>query len=295
MLTNDLDFRLEGRIKELYAGHKERAKNIDWSYHEFLPWDKAQDFNRVPWDKSQVTLPSGIITAVETALLTEVNLPWFTTHLAVTFKGSLSVMSDFIHTWTSEEDQHSDLLGNYLIITRNVNPVRLHQLRKDVVEGGFELNYYTPIEAMAYTTIQELATMVFYNNVAKVAGNNDKDLSTLLRRLAKDETLHYAFYRDVVKEHLDIEPNYCYHLAHVIMNFKMPGQVIENFDERMTVIAKEASYGPIQYFDQVLDVLMDYWEIEKLRPSSSEAEEARLQILKYHQRLKRVRDRYHRK
>src|SRR5690606_2469220 len=133
-------------------------KNIDWSYHEFLPWDKAQDFKRVPWDPSQVTLPSGIVTAVETALLTEINLPWFTTHLAVTFRGSLSVMTDFIHTWTSEEDQHSDLLGNYLIITRNVDPARLHEIRKEVVEGGFELNYHTPIEAMVYTTLQELAT-----------------------------------------------------------------------------------------------------------------------------------------
>lgn len=291
MLTNDLDFRLEGRIKELYAQHKQRAKNIDWSYHEFLPWDRAQDFKRVPWDPSQVTLPSGIITAVETALLTEINLPWFTTHLAVTFKGSLSVMSDFIHTWTSEEDQHSDLLGNYLIITRNVDPKRLREIRKEVIEGGFVLNYHTPIEAMAYTTIQELATMVFYTNVAKVAGKHDKDLATLLRRLAKDEVLHYAFYRDVIREHLDLNANYCYHLAHVIMNFKMPGQVIQDFDERMMIIAKEANYGPIQYFDQVLDVLVNYWQIEKLRPSSSEAEEARVQILKYHQRLKKIRDR----
>lgn len=291
MLTNDLDFRLEGRIKELYEQHKERAKNIDWSYHEFLPWDRAQDFKKVPWDPSQVTLPSGIITAVETALLTEVNLPWFTTHLAVTFRGSLSVLTDFIHTWTSEEDQHSDLLGNYLIITRNVDPAKLRQLRKEVVEGGFELDYHTPMEAMTYTTLQELATMVFYNNVAKVAGKHDKDLATLLRRLAKDEILHYAFYRDVIKAHLDLNHNYCYHLAHVIMNFKMPGRVIQDFDERMMIIAKEANYGPIQYFDQVLDVLVNYWQIEKLRPSSSEAEKARIQILEYHQRLKRIRDR----
>lgn len=45
-----------------------------------------------------------------------------------------------------------------------------------------------PFETMAYTSLQELATMVFYNNVAKVAGQHDKDLATLLRRLAKDET-----------------------------------------------------------------------------------------------------------
>ncbi|SMO78230.1 acyl-ACP desaturase [Melghirimyces algeriensis] len=294
MLTNDLDFRLEPRLKALYDQHKERADKIDWSYHAFLPWDKGMDFKRVPWDPSQITLPSGIITAVETALLTEVNLPWFTTYLSETFRGSLSVITDFIHTWTAEEDQHSNLLETYLLLTRNVNPDRLHQLRKQVLEGGFVPDFHTPIEAMAYTTLQELATMVFYNNVAKTVGKHDRDLATLLRRLAKDETLHYAFYRDVIRTHLELEPNYCYHIANVIMNFKMPGAVMPDFEDRMGIISKEANYGPLQYFDQVLDVVVKYWGIHDLRPIAPMAEKARIQILEYHAKLKRIRDRYQR-
>jgi acyl-[acyl-carrier-protein] desaturase len=70
LLTNHLDFRLEPQLKELYEEHKRRAAKIDWGYHDFLPWDKAQDFRRVPWNPEQVTLPSGVVTAVETALLT---------------------------------------------------------------------------------------------------------------------------------------------------------------------------------------------------------------------------------
>lgn len=291
MSISDLDIRLEPKLRDLYKLHNERAQNIDWGYHDFLPWEKGKNFRDHPWDESQVTLPAPIITAVETALLTEANLPWFTTYLSATFKDSLAVITDFIHTWTAEEDQHSSLLETYLLLTRNVDPNRLHELRKMVVEGGFVPDFHTPVEAMTYTTLQELATMVFYNNVAKVAGPHDKELATLLRRLAKDETLHYAFYRDVIKIHLELEPNYCYHLANVVINFKMPGCVMPDFDERMNVIAKEANYGPLQYFDQVLDVVMDYWEIENLRPTSPEAEESRIKLLKYHDRLKRVRDR----
>ncbi|WP_174727762.1 acyl-ACP desaturase [Mesobacillus harenae] len=294
MLTNDLDFRLEPKLIELYEEHKKRSEKIDWGYHDFLPWDKGMDFRRVPWDKSQVTLPPAVITAVETALLTEVNLPWFTSHLDQTFKGSLTVIKDFVHTWTAEEDQHSNLIETYLLLTRNVDPKRLHQLHKDTVENGWNPDYQTPFETMVYTSMQELATMVFYNNVAKVAGQHDKDLSSLLRRLAKDETLHYAFYRDVIKFHLQLEPNYCYHLANVIMNFQMPGTVMPDFEDRMSIIAKEANYGPLEYFDQVLDVIVDYWELEKLRPIAPEAEKARLDILRYHARLKRVRDRFYR-
>lgn len=293
MLTNHLDFRLEPQLKELYEEHKRRAAKIDWGYHDFLPWDKAQDFKRVPWNPEQVTLPVGVVTAVETALLTEVNLPWFTSHLDQTFKGSLSVIKDFVHTWTAEEDQHSNLLETYLLITRNADPKRIRQLHKMTVEGGWEPDFHTPFETMVYTSLQELATMVFYYNVAKVAGPHDKELATLLRRLAKDETLHYAFYRDVIKLHLQLEPNYCYYLGYVIKNFQMPGTVMPDFEDRMAIIAKEANYGPLEYFDQVLDVIVDYWDIENLRPIAPEAEKARLDILNYHARLKRVRDRFY--
>jgi len=295
MLTNHLDFRLEPQIQKLYAEHKKRSEKIDWGYHEFLPWDKAQDFRRVPWDSSQVTLPANIITAVETALLTEVNLPWFTSHLDQTFKGPLTVVRDFVHTWTAEEDQHSNLLETYLLITRSVDPKRLHQLHKQTVESGYSPDYTTPFETMVYTTMQELATMAFYTNVAKVARKHDSELSTLLLRLSKDETLHYAFYRDVIKFHLQLEPNYCYYLGHVIRNFQMPGAVMPDFDDRMAIIAKEANYGPLEYFDQVLEVIIDYWDIENLRPIAPEAEAARVDILKYRDRMKKVRDRFYKK
>ncbi|MCY1690196.1 acyl-ACP desaturase [Exiguobacterium sp. SL14] len=79
----------------------------------------------------------GVIVAIETALLTEVNLPWYTSHLDYTFKNSMEVINDFVRTWTAEEDQHSNLLETYLLVTRNVNPTRLHQLRRRVVESGW--------------------------------------------------------------------------------------------------------------------------------------------------------------
>ncbi len=107
---------------------------------------------------------------------------------------------------------------------------------------------------MTYTTLQELATMVFYNNVAKVARKHDPRSCYIITPSCKDETLHDAFYRDVIRTHLELEPNYCYHIANVIRNFKMPGAVMPDFENRMAVIAKEANHGPLQYFDQVLDV-----------------------------------------
>ncbi len=79
------------------------------------------------------------------------------------------------------------------------------------------------------------------------------------------------------------------------MNFKMPGAVMPNFENRMAVIAKEANYGPLQYFDQVLDqniVVVEYWGLKDLRPIAPLAEKARIEILEYHIRLKKIQNRF---
>lgn len=292
ILLPNLDVRLEQKIIDLYEEHKKRAANIDWSYHEFVPWELGRSYKEIPWSIEQQTLPQPIAMAIETALLTEVNLPWFTTYLSSTFTGSLDVMKEFVHTWVAEEDQHSNLLETYLLLTRNANPDQLHKLRRTVVESGFETSFTTPIEAITYASFQELATLVFYTNVAKVAAPYDETLAALLRRLAKDESLHYSFYRDVVKAHLELEPNYLMYVARVLLGFFMPGNNIPGYDERMKVIAKEVGYGPSHYYSQVVMKLVEYWGIADLRPTTVEAEKARLDILKYCDRLGRIARRF---
>jgi acyl-[acyl-carrier-protein] desaturase len=285
---NVFDPKLEPYLTELYKQHRLRAANIDWSYHEYIPWELGESFKEKPWSISQRKLPEPIYLAVETSLLTEVNLPFFYHHLAVTFRGSLKVLQDFVHTWVSEEDQHSSLLETYLIITRNADPHELHRLRKTVVEGGFAPDFDTAMETMVYTTVQELATMVFYNNVAKSAGEYDKRLASLLRRIAKDESLHFAFYRDAVKGYLSVDHNFVYYIHKAMTSFAMPGMEMPNFKERMDVIAKDANYGPVSYFNQVFEHLIQFWAIDKLQPSRPEAENAKQDLLAYYVKLKRI-------
>ncbi|NOU93664.1 acyl-ACP desaturase [Paenibacillus sp. LMG 31456] len=288
---NVFDPKLEPFLTELYRQHRERAASIDWSYHEFIPWELGRSFIEEPWAPEQRNLPLPIYTAVETSLLTEVNLPFFYHHLAVTFKGSLQVLQDFVHTWVAEEDQHSSLLETYLIITRNADPHELHRLRKGVVEAGFVPDFDTAMETMVYTAIQELATMVFYNNVAKAATPYDPRLAKLLRRIAKDETLHFAFYRDAVKGYLGVDHNFIYYIHKAMTSFAMPGREMPQFKERMEMISKEANYGPVSYFNQVFDYLIQFWAIEKLQPSRSESEAAKQDLLIYHSKLKRISER----
>lgn len=274
---------LEPKLRELYVQHRERAARIDWAYHEYLPLDALRaNPDSIP------KLSPVIYTAVETALLTEVNLPWFTSYLHAAFKGSLSVMLDFLHTWTAEEDAHAQLLETYLLLGGNGDPKLRAMLRKSIIRQGWSTNIETHFGAIAYTAIQELATQTFYLRVAELADAEDPGLARALRRLAKDETLHMAFYRDAVKAHLDVEPNYVYPLADVILRFELPGSGMPNYVERMNLMATKANFGPAEFYTQVIDVLWRYWEIDELVPTLAEAREAQQRVIEYHTKLGRV-------
>jgi acyl-[acyl-carrier-protein] desaturase len=283
MRLTALDQRLEDHIKKLYHAHIERAQRIDWSYHQFLPQDLLHGTASAPPPK----LSPSVYRAIETALLTEVNLPWFTTELHRGFVGSLEVMLDFVHTWTAEEDQHSTLLETYLLLTRNGDPGERAGLRKQVLRQGWYSSLSTAFEAVVYTTIQELATMTFYQNVAHVVEVDDPHLARLLRRLAQDETLHYTFYREVVKAHLQLEPNYVWPLTDVMLNFEMPGAGMPDYKQRIAAMASDAAYGPEHHYRQVIDVLMRHWDIARLAPTYPEARTAQQKLVAQHERLAR--------
>ena len=73
----DLLPSLEGHFASLLARHLEAAGKTEWSYHQYLPFEalRADALERPP-------LSATAYLAVETALLTEVNLPWYTAGLS---------------------------------------------------------------------------------------------------------------------------------------------------------------------------------------------------------------------
>lgn len=288
MKLKAVDQRLEGKLKELYKTHMERTARIDWSYHSLIPWERGRNFTTDPWHPTQATITPELAVAVETALLTEINLPWFTTGLTNIFAGSLEVLQDFVRTWTSEEDQHSNILETYLLVTRNDDPDRLHRLRKTVVRNAWTPGEATPFEGMVYTTVQELSTQAFYVNVARVADSEDPILAHILRTIAKDETLHYTFYREAVKAHLEIDPNYVWPVCDVLMNFAMPGYLMPDFGERQRIISAGANYGIAEYFRQVIDVVVRLFDIKNLHPTYPEAQHALDRLNRYLDSLARI-------
>ena len=278
----DLHPSLESQFAALLARHKEAAGKNEWSYHQFLPLGTSEANERSPLS------PTAYL-AVETALLTEVNLPWYTAGLSRGLESCPAPIQEFVRVWTSEEDQHATLLESYLLFTGSGDLSARGRSRKAMIAAGWNHSLGGPFEGMVYTAIQEAATRTFYLCAARACGEQHSSLAAALRRIAKDETLHMAFYRDVVKAHLDLDANYLRPLAAVMLRFEMPwsASVLRDFEERRAILAARGVFRLSDYLDEVVQPLWSYWELDDRRPRREEARKAYVQLRRYRAALRK--------
>ena len=276
---------LEPEFAALLARHKEATARTGWGYHEFVPLDalRASAAERAPLS------PTAYL-AVETALLTEVNLPWYTAGLSRGLETCPGPIQEFVRVWTSEEDQHATLLESYLLLTGSGDHDARARARKAMIAAGWEHALSGPFEGMVYTTIQEAATRTFYLCAARACDEEQPALSAALRRIAKDETLHMAFYRDVVKAHLDVDPDYLRPLAAVMVGFEMPwsAAVLGDFEQRRAHLAARGVFRLSDYLEEVVQPLWSYWGLDARTPQEEDTRKALLQLRRYRAALRKL-------
>ena len=191
-------------------------------------------------------------------------------------------MQEFIYDWTAEEDQHAMLLETYLLFGDNGDHRERARLRKLIIRQGWEPPVQDQLQAIAYTATQELATRAFYQRVAAVCKAEDPLLARALNRMAKDETLHYAFYKDAVKAHLEVEPNFVEPLARMLMEFEMPGADMPDYAMRDAILRREGVFSPSHFYSMVVDHLWREWDIPGLLPQAQEARDAQKRLVEWH-------------
>jgi acyl-[acyl-carrier-protein] desaturase len=192
--------------------------------------------------------------------------------------------------WTSEEDQHATLLETYLLLSDNGDPAARARARRAVIAAGWTHELGGPFEGMVYTAIQEAATRTFYLCTARACEQEDPGLAEALCRIAKDETLHMAFYRDVVKAHLDLDPGYLEPLAAVQFRFQMPwsAALAGDFAERQAYVAAHGVFTLADYYQDVVQLLWSYWGIDRLAPREEGARRALVQLRRYRAALRKA-------
>lgn len=275
----DMLHQLEPIVQTMLDRHLKAAQ--EWFPHDYVPWEEGRSFEREPWEPGDSSLSDLAQTALEVNLLTEDNLPYY--HLAIwdTFGGE-GPWGEWVRRWTAEEGRHSIAMRDFLTVTRGLDPVALERARMDHVSRGFYPGGdFTPLDGLAYVTLQELATRISHRNTGAIIDNPAAE--KLMARIAQDENLHYVFYRDLTAGALELDPSatVCA-IARQVLGFTMPGLELPGFRDKAIKMAKAGIYDLRIHHDQVLiPVVLKQWHIEHITGLTDEAEKARDSIMEF--------------
>ncbi|GAB2811345.1 acyl-ACP desaturase [Streptomyces daliensis] len=247
---------LEPAVVRQLERHLETAR--EWFPHEYVPWSEGENFDGPlggrPWEPKQSRLAPAVRTALIVNLLTEDNLPIYH-HQAGANIGREGAWGEWLYRWTAEEDRHATAIRGFLHTTRAVDPVALERTRMQHMSAEWDPGTPSGLHAIAYVTVQELATRVAHRNTGKVS--EDEDCVRLLSRIALDENLHMVFYREVFRDALELAPAQALAaFADTLENFAMPGSNAPGFPRMAAEIARAGIYNLRVHHDEVVTPLL---------------------------------------
>ncbi len=272
---HDLMAAVDGDIERLMAEHLDRRP--DWYAHDLIKWEEGRSYVHEPWDESQCTISPDVREALILNLLTEDNLPYYHYSIANQF-GEDSAIGRWTRRWTAEEGQHAIVIRDYLMISRNCDPVALEDDRMATVSKGWDSPWTDPIDIFVYTSAQELATRVSHRNTGVKA--EDETAYEIMKRVAADENYHYIFYKGIVTAMMEHDPSSCLlSMKKVYENFNMPGTVVPRFRRRAVHAARAEIYDLRIHAEKIISPVLREWKIDQLEGLTPEADAARSALI----------------
>lgn len=275
-------------VAHLVDRHLESAR--EWFPHEMVPWSRGRDFEPDGvWDPDEFPLPAPVRSALFVNLLTEDNLPYYTSTLQRVFEDKTDdggeAWAEWVRRWTAEEMRHAMVMRDWLVVSRALDPWALERARMVQVAGGVVPDPVQVEDGLIYTAMQELATQLSHRNVGRLI--DDRPGSQIMGRVAGDERLHYVFYRDLATAAFELDQSAMVEaLERQVRGFEMPGTGIPDFNEHAREIADAGIYDFDLHHSQILvPLVIDHWKLPDLEGLSPEAEEARARTLKHVDRV----------
>jgi acyl-[acyl-carrier-protein] desaturase len=266
---------LAGPTASLLDRHLSVSKQ--WYPFEDIPWTEATDFAEEAWNAQQYPLSQGVQSAIIVNVLTEDNLPYYT-HTLMSPIDDDHPLREWSRRWTAEEWRHSAAIRDWILATRAIDPYRLEDDRMIQMSKGQVPQSQSVAEMIAYVSFQELATQVAHRNTGQALDKTRRG-KKIMSKVAGDEGLHHAFYRDLVLAALEIDPStMVMAIQSELRNFKMPGTGIPGFSEHEEAIALAGIFGAQQFVEAVVNPTLAYWRIFELDGLSAEAEQAREKV-----------------
>ncbi len=268
---------IEPAIAKLVDRHLSVAK--EWFPHDYIPYSQGRDFDKEPWTPDQPRLTGIAQTAFEVNLLTEDNLPSYHHLIRAIFEKGDGAWKFWVHRWTAEEGRHAIVIRDYLVVTRNIDPVMLERGRMQNMQLGYDRPMKI-LRGLAYTSFQELATRVSHQNTGKYSADPVAD--RIMSRVAQDENLHMVFYRDALSAAFEVDPSAVVKaIAEEVLTFEMPGAGITGFVRKAAKMADAGIYDLRIHHDDILWPLLRHWRVFERTDLDAEAERARDNLARF--------------
>jgi acyl-[acyl-carrier-protein] desaturase len=278
-----------------------------WQPSDFLPDAQSDTFFEDVKEIQEIAkdLPYDFWVAMVGDTITEEALPTYEAWL-MDVEGIDNVerngWSRWIRQWTSEENRHGDLLNKYLYLSGRVNMREVEITTQHLIADGFDIGTgRDPYKNFVYTSFQELATYVSHNRVSQIAKDyGDKKLSKVCKLIAGDEMRHHHAYCEFVDQIFKVDPSEMMLAFQYMMKQKitMPavflresGEKIGAAFEQFSNSAQKLGVYTANDYVEIMQKLIDKWQIDKISGLTDEAEKARDYLMKLPARMAKISER----
>jgi len=251
-VPNALILELEPVVDENLNRHLE-SEDI-WFAHDYVPFEQGQNFAFLgghDWDPSEVTLPKHITDALEILLIQKDNLAAY--HREFVFSFILEEKwGRWLGRWTAEEHLHAIALRNYLVVTREIDPVANEDVRVEHVMKGYRADTYSQVERLVFMAFYERAYAVYCRNLE--AQITEPVLNGLVGRIARDEERHEEFFANLVTHCLSYSRDETIEaIARRAAGLGVVGGDIDAYADKVAAVAAAGIFGR----DQLRQVISD--------------------------------------
>jgi len=278
-----------------------------WQPSDFLPNSESDTFFEEVKELRELAkdLPYDFWVAMVGDTITEEALPTYESWL-MDVEGVDNVerngWSKWVRQWTGEENRHGDVLNKYLYLSGRVNMREVEITTQHLISDGFDIGTgRDPYKNFVYTSFQELATYVSHNRVSQLAKTyGDNKLSKMCKMIAGDEMRHHHAYSEFVTQIFKVDPSEMMLAFNYMMKNKitMPagflresGEKISSAFEQFSNSAQRIGVYTANDYVEIMQKLIDKWEIDKITGLTDEAEKARDYLMKLPGRMAKVSER----
>ncbi|MEH6405655.1 MAG: acyl-ACP desaturase [Leeuwenhoekiella sp.] len=294
---------IEGSMAELLEKY---LKPIDtnWQPSDFLPDPTNPEFSEDIKEIQELAreMEYDLFTVLVGDTITEEALPTYESWL-MGVQGidqiNANGWSQWIRSWTAEENRHGDLLNKYLYLSGRVNMREMEVSTQYLISDGFDIQTGAdPYRNFVYTSFQELATNVSHRRVASFSRKSgNKKLAKICNTIAGDEARHATAYMEFVRRIFELDPSEMMLAFEDMMKKKiiMPamflresgmqvGQLWSHFSDA----AQRSMVYTTQDYITILKSLLVDWKIDEIRDLNGPAEKARDYLMALPSRLERI-------